>query len=145
MCSIDKKLVLQGAAVFATYASERPPPLPDQFTASLIEEALRGKLASNGTPEGPPTPTKPNGHRVDELLASTRPKGTRDSPAMAKVLTLLRSERRRFKPLELARLGHLPNPNESGVVNGILNRLAGRGLAEKVARGEYQATEKGYS
>lgn len=53
MCDIDKTLVLRGAAYMATYAAEREPPRIDQFSARLIEMALRAKLP-NGHAEEPP-------------------------------------------------------------------------------------------
>lgn len=50
MCEIDKELVLRGAAHFATYAAGREPPRLDEFTARLIERALRSKVVKEALP-----------------------------------------------------------------------------------------------
>lgn len=151
MCDIDRELVMRAAAHFATYAAEQEPPKVDQFTARLIERALRAKLPTLALPAPSGTkPKRPVGdmstamRKARDLIMTTRGTGSAPSPKLCKVLVAGQAEPdRSFTPQELAAIGGYPNPSTNGKLHGQMDTLIELGLFVKPARGLYKLGPKG--
>ena len=120
MCDIDRELVLRGAAHFATYAAGREPPRLDEFTARLIERALRAKVPAASIP--PPITEKPN----------------KLPRRQAEVVEFLRRRPSGATADDISKSLHIRNGN----VHYFLGQAVAKGFASLGATGKYYAAAR---